>query len=238
VPMRDFSRRNRQPELMDDPRIDPAEHARALRGLRRINRISRSSRLVWGPIRKLAHELPPPRLRVLDVASGGGDVAIDLARRAANLGIDASVDGCDFSATAVEHATAQAELAGCRKVKFFALDVLAGPLPQGYDVVMCSLFLHHLSEQEAVRLLRNMATAAGSLVLVNDLCRSRLGYALAWLGCRLLTRSRVVHVDGPRSVAAAFTVDEAARLGQTAGLRDVTISRHWPERFLLHWRRA
>src|SRR5439155_9017041 len=97
----------------------------------------------------------------------------------------------------------------------------------GYDVVMCSLFLHHLSDEQAPVLLRAMADAAGSLVLINDLRRSRLGYTLAWLGCRLLTRSPIVHVDGPRSVAAAFSPEEALRIAERAGLHGATISRHW-----------
>src|SRR5262249_61298949 len=83
---------------------------------------------------------------------------------------------------------------------FSACDVLREPLPAGYDAVVCSLFLHHLSAEQAVGLLRRMAAAAGRLVLVNDLARGRAGYLLAYLGTRLLTRSPGVHFDGPRSV--------------------------------------
>jgi hypothetical protein len=98
---------------------------------------------------------------------------------------------------------------------------------------MCSLFLHHLGEEQAVDLLRKMAGAARSLVLVSDLRRSRLAYWMAWLGCRLLSRSHVVHVDGPLSVAAAFTTDEALGLAQMAGLKGAQISCSWPQRFLV-----
>jgi 2-polyprenyl-3-methyl-5-hydroxy-6-metoxy-1,4-benzoquinol methylase len=236
--MTDLSRRQRERELMDEPGLDPRDHQRALAGLRRVNFFSHSSGLVWGPIRALAKERSPDPLRVLDLASGGGDVALGVARRASRAGVPLQIDGCDLSATAVDYARHQALLGCYDRVGFFKLDVLRDRLPQGYDVVMCSLFLHHLSEEEVVALLRNMADCAKSLVLVNDLLRSRLGYALAWLGCRLLTRSPIVHVDGPRSVAAAFTSDEALGLAQTAGLTNVTISHHWPQRFLLRWRRA
>src|SRR5207253_9483209 len=98
--MRDLSHRRREPELMDEPGLDPAAHAQALRGLRRINRLSRSSGLAWRAIRALAGELPARPLRILDVASGGGDVAIGVARRAAQARVALSVDGCDFSQTA------------------------------------------------------------------------------------------------------------------------------------------
>ena len=103
--------------------------------------------------------------------------------------------------------------------------MLDGPLPEDYDIVMCSLFLHHLDDEMAVDLLSKMAAAARRLVVVNDLRRSTIGYLLAWLGCRLLTRSPVVHVDGPRSVQAAFSLDEIRSVLKQSGLKSACFSR-------------
>src|SRR5947208_702478 len=75
------------------------------------------------------------------------------------------------------------------------------------------------------------------LVLVNDLERGPLGWMLAWLGTRLLSRSRIVHVDGPLSVEGAFTCAEVRALARRAGLDGATLTRRWPCRFLLAWRR-
>ena len=102
-------------------------------------------------------------------------------------------------------------------VRFFALDVLAESIPEGYDVVTCSLFLHHLDETDAIGLLRKMADSAGRLVLVNDLIRSRMGYVLAWAGCRLLSRSPIVRHDGPVSVAVGVHADRSPRAGEERG---------------------
>ena len=142
---------------------------------------------------------------------------IDLARRARRSGLDVRIDGCDISPVAVDFRRSGGEDAGI-PVRFFRLDALNEPLPEDYDVVMCSLFLHHLADDEAVRLLRKMADAARSLILVNDLLRSRLGYWLAWAGCRLLSRSPIVHHDGPASVRAAFRLARRANLAERAGL--------------------
>ena len=114
--------------------------------------------------------------------------------------------------------------------------LLSGDLPTGYDVVSCSLFLHHLEESDAILLLNRMATAARRLVLIDDLIRSRWGYLLALVGCHLLSGSHVVHVDGPTSVAAAFTPSEVLRLAERAGLQGATLTRHWPQRFFLTWK--
>jgi hypothetical protein len=103
--------------------------------------------------------------------------------------------------------------------------------------VTTSLFLHHLPDDVAVAVLRRMGEAAGRLVLVNDLARTRAGWLLAWAGCRLLTRSPVVHFDGPASVRSAFTVSEVKALADRAGLTGATVTTHWPYRFLLRWER-
>jgi SAM-dependent methyltransferase len=227
--------RRLQPELMDQPGLDPALHRQALRGLRRINFWSRSAGILWPPLAALARGAARP-LRVLDLAAGGGDVLIRLWHRGRRAGLNLAIEGCDVSAEAVEYATHQAGRQGA-DVRFFVADVLGGDLPAGYDAVICSLFLHHLTEDQAVGLLRRMGAAAGRLVLVNDLVRSRMGILLARIATRLLSLSPVVHVDGPRSVEGAFTMAEAQEMAEQAGLSGATVERRWPCRYLLRWMR-
>jgi len=227
----DLTQRRLQPELMDQPGLDPAAHVGALTALARINALSGSARILWREIRTL-----PGPLRVLDLATGGGDVPIRLWQQARRAGLDLTMAGCDRSPVAIAHAQRRAA-AQQAAVEFFTLDALADPLPAGYDVLTCSLFLHHLEAADAVELLRRMAQAAPR-VLINDLCRTRTGYALAWLGTRVLSRSHVTHVDGPLSVAGAFTPAEAQALAAQAGLAGVTVVRRWPSRFLLKWQRS
>lgn len=230
--------RRRVPELMDQPGLDEQEHTLALSWLGRINAVSRAAVPLWTSLERLsrARRSGTGPLRVLDLAAGGGDTAVVLAKRAERSGLAIEIEGCDLSAWAVAIAGERAAVRGAR-VRFFRLDALADPIPEGYDVVMCSLFLHHLGEDEAALLLGRMAAAAKRLVLVDDLARSRMGSWLAWLVCRVVARSRVVQFDGPASAAAAFTPAEALELARRAGLEGATIRRHWPSRFLLSWSR-
>lgn len=224
--------RSRIPELMDDPAIDPGEHRRALAALARLNRFSDSSGVLWPSIAKLAGELHRP-VRVLDVATGSGDLPRKLLTRAKHAGITLEIAACDLSPTAIEVATREPSA-----VRFFVHDALHAQLPADFDVVTCSLFLHHLSEEEAVALLANMANAAGHMILVNDLARSRFNYCAVWWASHLLTRSRVVWFDGPASVRSAFTPKEALALAARAGLENATVRSQFPCRYLLSWRRA
>ena len=86
-------------------------------------------------------------------------------------------------------------------------------------------------------MLRRLSGAARRAVLVNDLERSAPGLLMAVVGTRALTRSPVVHYDGPWSVAAAFTCREALGLARAAGLKRARVTRCWPWRWLLSWRR-
>lgn len=224
------------PEVMDQPDLDPAAHGRALDGLGRIHVVSRSVATLWPPLREMANASRGAPLRVLDLACGGGQVAIGLAQRARAEGADLEISGCDRNRVALDYARRLAARCGV-PVGFHALDVVDEPLPAGFDVVCCTLFLHHLDEAAAFALLQKMARAARHAVLVADLRRTRLGHALAWAGCRLLTRSPVVHTDGTRSVRAAFTTAEIGRLAARAGLAGATVAEHWPQRFVLMWRR-
>jgi 2-polyprenyl-3-methyl-5-hydroxy-6-metoxy-1,4-benzoquinol methylase len=234
----DLSRRRRRPEIMDRPDLEARRHVQALRGLERINFWSGSARILWPPICELARSsgrAGQSCLRLLDIATGAGDVPIRLWRRARRAGVALQISACDLSPRAVAHARRRA--AQCHAdVDLFVWNALEDPLPPAHDIVTCSLFLHHLAEDEAVVLLRRMAQLSRRLVLVNDLARGLLGYWLAWVGTRVLSSSAVVHADGPRSVESAFSREEALRLAVRAGLAGTTVQPRWPCRFLLSWK--
>ena len=100
-----LGQRDLQPELMDQPQLDPLEHALALLGLARVNWFSRSDAILWPTLRSFALEQKGDPLRVLDVACGGGDVTCALAKRARRAGLNVMLAGCDLSDTALSVAS-------------------------------------------------------------------------------------------------------------------------------------
>lgn len=232
-----LARRERISELMDDPGLDSLEHRRALAGLARLNRFSGSIGVLWKPLAAFARSRPGQPVRVLDVATGSGDVPIGLWRRAKAAGVPLVVEGCDISPTAVNSAERNAAEAGAA-ARFFVHDAIRDPLPSGFDIVTCSLFLHHLSDDNALSLLRRMGDAAGSRVLVNDLARSRFNYLAVWFACHALSDSRVVRYDGPVSVRSAYSPREALALARKAGLSGTRVRPRFPCRFLLEWQKT
>jgi 2-polyprenyl-3-methyl-5-hydroxy-6-metoxy-1,4-benzoquinol methylase len=226
-----LSQRVLLPELMDQAGLDVYEHSRALAGLRRLNLASGVARRLWQEIAAQSSMQPGGRLRVLDIASGGGDVALGLWMRARRRNIALEILGLDASHTACR--TAAARCAPAKgEITFQCRDVLATALPTGFDVIVCTLFLHHLAVAEAQTLLANMR-AAGPLMVLSDLRRCSVGYAIAHAACRMLTRSPIVHYDGPQSVASAFSLAEMRSLCQAAGLANAIVRPVWPWRILV-----
>jgi 2-polyprenyl-3-methyl-5-hydroxy-6-metoxy-1,4-benzoquinol methylase len=204
-----------QPELMDDPNLAPEPLAHALSGLRRLNATSGAHTAIWRQLRPVLQASSSATL--IDVACASGDLAIDLHLRAAADNIPLRVTGCDINTASLALARQQATDKHASSITFLPLDALASPpLPQA-DIVTASLFLHHLSTPDAITVLRKLRAAAGKLVLVNDLVRSRFNFAMVTLASRVLTRSPIVHTDAVLSVRAAFTKAELLDLARRAG---------------------
>lgn len=225
-----------EPEDIDDPALEKEQLFGALRGLTTINFLSASAGSVWTPMVRLARHRKLERLRILDVATGGGDIPRALWRKGKRAGLKLEILGIDVSERALEFATRQCGECGA-DVRFEQRDILRDGLPAAYDVIVSSLFLHHLKNDHALEFLTAAARTANHLVLINDLRRGRYGLTLSYFAGRILSSSPVVRVDALRSVRAAFTMDEALDLAKAAGMQEATVSRRWPARYLLSWER-
>jgi 2-polyprenyl-3-methyl-5-hydroxy-6-metoxy-1,4-benzoquinol methylase len=237
-----FKQRYCQDEWMDQPDLDAELHRAALAGLARINWLSGAAPMLGKTVWQFARQRRLFAPRILDVASGAGDLTIKLWQSGRRRGFDPQLIGWDKSPLAIEYARRQAEGVGA-DVQFRCVDVFASsqanqPIrapEETFDIVICSLFLHHLDEAQAVELLKRMARLSSHLVLVNDLHRGTVNYLLVALASRLVTRSAVVHVDALRSIRAAFTPREVAQLANCAGLSGARVETRRPCRLLLAW---
>jgi 2-polyprenyl-3-methyl-5-hydroxy-6-metoxy-1,4-benzoquinol methylase len=224
------------PERMDAPDLPKAEHDWALRGLARLNRISRADLMLWRFLAPRLASLPRGGvLRILDVATGSGDIPIRLSQRARHQFPNAKIQWavCDTSDHALKTASQRAHAINLQ-LQAHQLDVTTDPLPEN-DVTICGLFLHHLESLQVVGLLGRMAAAATTGIIISDLQRTRTGLFLANVAGRCFSRSPIVHSDAPASVRAAFTHRELTDIAHRAGLENSRITRVFPERMILDW---
>jgi SAM-dependent methyltransferase len=233
---RSLQRRKIAQELMDDPELDTERLACALDGLRRLNAVSLADRSLWGIVSREGRSAGRT-IRVLDVACACGDWVLRAAARASSAGLRIQFAGCDVNPRSIEMARQRAAAADL-DCTFFVHDAVRGGALSEYDLVMASLFLHHLSDEDARRVLASMASAARIAVVVNDLVRSQRNLWMVRAASRVLTRSSIVHTDAVLSVRAAFTRIELRGLAERAGLRGATVGPGGIGRMTLVYRRG
>jgi ubiquinone/menaquinone biosynthesis C-methylase UbiE len=97
-----------------------------------------------------------------------------------------------------------------------------------FDVVACTLFLHHFDDAQVASLLREFGRVARFRVAVVDLERHKIAEHFLPLTRPLFRWSKLTVKDGILSVRAAFSSDELNRLAGRAGLAQVCVKRHIP----------
>ena len=208
-----------------DRPLPPGELGPYLDDLERLNAWFGGYALSLRAIRKITGRAGARRRIVIaDIGGARGGLATRLIRDARRRGraIKVVVVDRDAASLAAGRRAAEPHL----DIAWLQADAGALPLRDGaVDVATMSLTLHHLDPESAVVALGEMRRATRAGVVVNDLLRTWIGYALVWLATRLFARHPFSRDDGPLSVRRAYSADELRQLASRAGLR-LVIRRH------------
>ncbi len=217
-------------ELLDEPdgSFGSDELAGTLSDIRAVNRRLGGIRASLGHLQEIAGDgawAGSMEVSILDVASGSADIPVEMVGWTREAGIRVKVVALDISRAIVSHAARHA--AGCPEIRHVVGNGLMLPFRErSFDIVHCSMALHHFSDREAGLLLSEIARVARRGYIVCDLRRSWVAYALIYLLTRMLTKNRLTRYDGPVSVLRSFTPSELSTLAARAGLEGVRIKRH------------
>jgi ubiquinone/menaquinone biosynthesis C-methylase UbiE len=164
-------------------------------------------------------------LRVLDLATGAADVPRAIVAWARKSGTRIQVTAVDGNEEVLRSAREW-----CRdwpEIHLERCDLLEIPYErESFDIVLCSLALHHFTDENAVRILRKMNEIARIGFALNDLQRNWLTIWTSELLARTVMRSPIVRNDGPQSFRAAFTVRELRGMAEEAGMKNFRVKRH------------
>ena len=200
-------------ELMDRPQPVSAELEHDLENIRELNRWFGSYALISLFLSRLIK--PGARLRIVDLATGSGDIPRLIAEYGRKIGAELRIDALDRQSATLE--IAKKLSVQYPEITFVEGNILDWQANEPYDLVFCTLALHHFSEDDAVRVLRRCWELSRKFVLVSDLRRNWLGT----IGVHLLTttmfREPMTKYDARLSTARAFSFSEMNQLAQRAG---------------------
>ena len=202
-----------EPELMDRADATPAELERALKSLRGLNRWFGSYRLVMRFARRWIGS--GDRLRIADLATGSADIPRLIVDHARKVGARVEIDAVDFQPTTIE--AARRLSASYPEIACHCDDVIKFGSASAYDIVLCSLALHHFSDEAAVHLLQHCRGLSRRFVLISDLRRGFLASIGVYLLTLVVFRDGMTRSDARVSAQRAFTLQELRQLAERAG---------------------
>jgi ubiquinone/menaquinone biosynthesis C-methylase UbiE len=202
-----MKQRSYKPELMDGPLNDPGLLYENLDELRLINRFTGAYSKMFSIIKHLLAE-SKVNATILDVAAGAGDFLHYVLKRKDELACPVRLIGLDLEPHAKEYAfrqypdlASQAEwiVDDYRNLDQYNIKP---------DIITCSLFCHHLKDEDVVNLMRFVKANAQKGFIINDLVRHPFAYHSIRLLTRLFSRSQYTKHDAPLSVLRSFKKKE------------------------------
>lgn len=156
--------------------------------------------------------------RVLDLCTASGDAPREMVNWARAREITLRVDAIDRNDAALE--IARRESRDYPEIHYLRGDALRFESRETYDLVLCTLALHHFSGEEATALLRRCRDLSHRFVLVSDLERSLVTLAGVHLLTTVFFRDPITRHDGIASAHRAFSYREFRALAEAAGWQD------------------
>ena len=200
-------------EMMDRPQPVSAELERDLQRIRQLNRWFGSYRLVLRFMRRWI--TPGARMHIVDLATGSGDIPRLIAGYAREIGAQVEIDALDRQPATLEVATKLST--GYPEIYYRQGDILEWDSVGTYDVVLCTLALHHFSDGDAVTVLRRCRELSREFVLVSDLRGGFLLQSGVYLLTELIFREPMTRHDARLSAERAFSFVEMRDLALRAG---------------------
>lgn len=250
--------RSTAPEMMDNFQMEGSLLRDALDKIAAINRLLGGNKVTLEGVGKLLKwsgqkENPDNRpVRVLDVGCGNGDMLRAMAKYALHKGVTMELIGLDANAFTVKHAESLS--AGYPNISYRCADIfnelkMETELPesdfaydkQPYDIILCTLTLHHFTDEEILRLISVFDRQAGMGIVINDLQRSALAYYLFKGLCWVFNLNDMSREDGLVSILRGFKKKDLERYSaqliakDARGLPQNRVTIRWKWAFRYQW---
>ena len=218
-----FKYRSNEKELLDETNIQQDLLFKNLRELDILNRTTAGHSITLKGIKLLVTD-HTKIYHIVDLGCGSGDSLRAIADWARKNNFNVQLTGVDMNVDVIEylkkHCRTYPEISGITTDYQEFLD-----RNTSVDIVHCSLFCHHLNDDEMINLFTYFNEKVTTGFVINDLQRNWMAYYSAWFFTRLLNGTILAKNDGPVSVLRAFKVSELKHLLQKANIKNYIIQK-------------
>jgi 2-polyprenyl-3-methyl-5-hydroxy-6-metoxy-1,4-benzoquinol methylase len=223
----DFTQRANTRELLDEDDIPFADIRKNMEELEVINTWLGGHVITVAGFKALLGSRKS--VHVCEVGCGGGDNLKAIAKWCGKKGIDVRLTGIDIKDSCVDYAQINLKGLNAHLITSDFRDVQFQEKP---DIIFSSLFCHHFTNEEIVKMLHWKKEQSNLGFFINDLERNPLAYHSIRLITKWISSSYLVQNDAPISVTRGFSRKDWSAILDTAALSGSSAI-HW--RWAFRW---
>ena len=223
--------RSQDPELMDDFSMEGEVLRDALDKIASINQILGGNKLTLEGVKLLLDKVSKSQtVTIVDIGCGNGDMLRTLADYGNKNNLSFNLVGIDANAFTIKHAQALSRT--YPNISYLCEDVFSEDFKNlSYDIVLCTLTLHHFKDDEILYLMSVLQNNAAIGIVVNDLQRSAVSYRLFQALCFVFRLNAMSREDGLVSILRGFKRNELASFSKKLQFKNYTIQWKWAFRY-------
>jgi 2-polyprenyl-3-methyl-5-hydroxy-6-metoxy-1,4-benzoquinol methylase len=223
--------RTNDPEIMDDFDLEGDALKVALDKIAKINQLLGGNQLTLKGVKKLLKKVSDSALiRIVDVGCGNGDMLRKLADFGLQNNLNLELIGVDANNYTVNYAIDLSEKYS--NIKYRCEDIFSESFNElRYDMVLCTLTLHHFKDDEIIRLLTLFNKNSKIGFVVNDLHRNMIAYRLFQLLCFVFQMNEMSREDGLTSILRGFKKEELIAFSERLRFDKYSIQWKWAFRY-------
>lgn len=223
--------RTQETEIMDDFSLQGEELRDALDQIARINQLLGGNKTTLHGIKKLLNQSDKNKtITIADIGCGNGDMLRMLAKFGQKNKLNFKLIGIDANDFTINYAkTLSTEYPN---IEYKCVDIFSEDFKVlKYDIILCTLTLHHFSNEEILNIITIFNNNAKNGIIINDLHRSKTAYRLFELICFVFNLNRMSREDGLVSILRGFKKNELEEFSKKTNLQNYTINWKWAFRY-------
>jgi len=203
--------RSKEVEIMDDFQMEGALLRSTLDQIATINRRLGGNKVTMDGLQKILKGKEKTKtVTIVDIGCGGGDLLREIAEFGKKEGWKFNLIGVDANVDTIRYASSLSQRYD--NITYSVEDVMREqPNEPSYDIVLCTLFLHHFDDIQCKEILARWFAKSKWGFVVNDLQRSFISYYL-FKGLCLFISNPMVKNDGLISILRSFKKKELEAL--------------------------